>query len=71
MYDKKFISVTSQALDLPVTNCHTFSDPLPLECDVLYGRPQSRPTRRIIDQRGELTHGPKDIYTTDYYYSKV
>src|SRR6218665_2146035 len=23
----------------PVTNCHTFSDPLPLECDVLYGRP--------------------------------
>ena len=23
----------------PVTNCHTFSDPLPLERDVLYGRP--------------------------------
>ena len=22
----------------PVTNCHTFSDPLPLEHDVLYGR---------------------------------
>ena len=22
-----------------VTNCHTFSDPLPLERDVLYGRP--------------------------------
>src|SRR6218665_2108274 len=22
----------------PVTNCHTFSDPLPLERDVLYGR---------------------------------
>ena len=47
MYDKKFISVISQALDLwpdvtgrpPVTNCHTFSDPLPLERDVLYGRP--------------------------------
>ena len=36
------ISVTSHALDLPppVTNCHTFSDPLPLERDVLYGRPQ-------------------------------
>src|SRR6218665_443530 len=23
----------------PVTNCHTFSDPLPPERDVLYGRP--------------------------------
>src|SRR6218665_4074898 len=22
-----------------VTDCHTFSDPLPLKCDVLYGRP--------------------------------
>src|SRR6218665_2927899 len=35
------ITVTSHALDpLPsVTNCHTFSDPLPLERDVLYGRP--------------------------------
>ena len=35
------ISVTSHALDpSPVTNCHTFSDPLPLfERDVLYGRP--------------------------------
>src|SRR6218665_1296484 len=35
------ISVTSHALDpLPsVTNCHTFSDPLPLERDVLYERP--------------------------------
>ena len=30
MYDNKFISVTSQALDLsPVTNCYTISDPLP------------------------------------------
>jgi len=26
---KKIISVTSHALDPPVTNCHTFSDPLP------------------------------------------
>jgi len=26
----------------PVTNCHTFSDPLPLERDVLYGRPHRR-----------------------------
>src|SRR6218665_3051809 len=39
MYDKKCISVTSHALDTPppVTNCHTYSDPL--ERDVLYGRP--------------------------------
>src|SRR6218665_1792851 len=38
---KNCISVTSHALDPlpPVTNCHTFSDPLPLERDVLYGRP--------------------------------
>jgi len=40
MYDKKCISMTSQALDpSPVTNCHTFSDPVPLEREVLYGRP--------------------------------
>jgi len=41
MYDKKFISVTSQALDPPpsVTNCHTISDPLPLEHDILYRQP--------------------------------
>ena len=26
---------------LPVTNCHTFLDPLPLERDVLYGRPHT------------------------------
>src|SRR6218665_616141 len=40
VYDKKFISVTSHVLDPPptVTNCHTFSNPLPLERDVLYGR---------------------------------
>jgi len=37
---KIFTSMTSQALDPPsVTNCHTFSDPLPLERDVLYGWP--------------------------------
>src|SRR6218665_115846 len=42
MYDKKIKSVTSHALEPPrVTNCHTFSEPLPpLERDVLYGRPQ-------------------------------
>jgi len=39
VYDKKFISVTTCSLSPPsVTNCHT-SDPLPLERDVLYGRP--------------------------------
>ena len=26
----------------PVTNCHTYSDTLPLERDVLYGRPYTR-----------------------------
>src|SRR6218665_3386850 len=34
--------MTSHALYPPfplVTNCHTFSDPLPIERDVLYGRP--------------------------------
>ena len=41
MYDKNLYKrdVTC-SLPLPaVTNCHTFSDPLPLERDVLYGRP--------------------------------
>src|SRR6218665_1131299 len=35
------MSVTPHALDPPppVTNWPTFSDPSPLECDVLYGRP--------------------------------
>ena len=28
-----------RCLGRPVTNCHTFSDPLPLEHDILYGRP--------------------------------
>jgi len=42
MYDKKCTSVTSHALDpSPVTNCYTYSDPLPLERDVLYGRTYS------------------------------
>jgi len=31
--------VTCSWTPSPVTNCHTFSDPLPLERDVLYGRP--------------------------------
>src|SRR6218665_1113967 len=41
MYDKKIYKcdVTSSLPPPPVTNCHTFSDPLPLERDVLYGQP--------------------------------
>jgi len=42
MYDILFYKcdVTCFLLPLPpVTNCHTFSDPLPLERDVLYGWP--------------------------------
>src|SRR6218665_2726750 len=41
MYDKKIhkCDVTCSLPPPPVTNCHTFSDPLPLERDVLYGRP--------------------------------
>ena len=42
---EKIESVTSHDLYPPlppVTNCHTFSDPLPpLERDILYGRPLS------------------------------
>ena len=39
---KFFKSVTSHALGswtslVPITNCHTLSDPLPLERDLLYG----------------------------------
>ena len=42
---EKIESVTSHNLypPSPVTNCHTFSDPLPpLERDILYGRPLRR-----------------------------
>jgi len=42
MYDKKCISVTSQALDPPSSPYHKLShlhEPLPLERDVLYRRP--------------------------------
>src|SRR6218665_3131306 len=49
MYEKFCKSVTSHAYGppSPVTNCHTFSDPLsPLECDVLYGQPLSIYTPR-------------------------
>jgi len=44
MYDKFFYKrdVTCSWPPPPVTNCHTFSDPLPLERDVLYGRPLRR-----------------------------
>jgi len=36
MNDKKFIRVTSHALD--TSPCHTFSVPSPIERDILYGR---------------------------------
>src|SRR6218665_2753651 len=41
MHEICFKTVTSHALGPPppVTNCHIFLDPLPLERDVLYGRP--------------------------------
>src|SRR6218665_2533814 len=42
MYDKKIYKcdiTSSFPLTPPVTNCHTFSDPSPLERDVLYGLP--------------------------------
>ena len=34
-----------------VTNCHTFSDPLPLERDVLYGRPLMHSSRPTLDTK--------------------
>jgi len=37
----KYITLFLANFDPSVTNCHTFSDPLPLEHDVLYGRPQT------------------------------
>src|SRR6218665_1493861 len=46
-----FRSVTSHALappPPPVTNCHTFSNPLPLERDVLYGQPLRVPGARAL-----------------------
>ena len=41
MYDKNIYKcdITGSWFPPAVTNCHTFSDPLPLERDVLYGRP--------------------------------
>ena len=49
MYEKEFekCDVTCSWISSPVINCHTFSDPLPLERDVglLYGRPLSNKTK--------------------------
>ena len=39
MYDKIIYKCDVTCSLSSVTNCHTFSDPLPLERDVLYGRP--------------------------------
>src|SRR6218665_536219 len=52
------ISVTSYALEPPppVTNCRTFMDPLPLERDVLYGRPPLSHSMRLDAHRD--THTP-------------
>ena len=44
MYDKKIYKrdlTCSWPSPPPFTNCHTFSDPLPLERDLLYGWPLS------------------------------
>ena len=59
---EKIESVTSHNLYPPlppVTNCHTFSDPPPLERDILYGRPLicydmnscTAPLRRLYERR--------------------
>jgi len=44
MYEENCKSVTSHALGPPhpVKNCNTFSDLLPLERDVPYGRPHTQ-----------------------------
>ena len=45
MYDKKMYKcdvTCSLRTPPPVTNCHTFSDPLPLERDILYVWPQTQ-----------------------------
>src|SRR6218665_626505 len=58
MYDKKFISLTSHLLypSPSVTNCHTFSDPLPSSVTYFMDGPQamSRPTtsKRKCHKRG-------------------
>ena len=41
--------VTCSWTPSPVTNCHTFSDPRPLERDVLYGRPLTSQSSPITD----------------------
>src|SRR6218665_753276 len=38
----------------PATNCRTFSDPLPIERDVLYGRPHR--IRRLYFDHDAFTH---------------
>src|SRR6218665_2309011 len=48
MYDKNFYKcdVPCSLPPPPVKNCHSFSDPSPLERDVPYGRPESDPRRQ-------------------------
>ena len=71
---KKFISVTSHALD-PSSPCHKLSHllgTLPLECDVLYGRPLSpfQVVRPITEKErvcivAERTNGPSKLPWTE------
>ena len=59
IYDKKIINVTSHALyPLPfVTNCHTLSDPFPLERDVLYGSRSNFGRSNLSKQRIACRYG--------------
>src|SRR6218665_2289388 len=52
------MSLTSHALDPPppVTNCHTFLDPLPLERDVLYGRPITKDSSHCLTVKLRFGH---------------
>jgi len=52
----------------PVTNCHTFSDPLPLERDVLYGR---RPGLRKGDAKSEHVLRKIHHYTFRHFERKI
>jgi len=59
----------SHALYLPppVTNCHTFSDPLPLERDILYGRPHSCHRRKYDLQRRYLILWSLEMCSDDFF----
>jgi len=48
----------------PVTNCHTFSDPLPLERDVLYGRPLTCTYRKPTITSSNFTRRQTNLFYT-------